>query len=462
MNKVQRWGLWAVVLCVGMLAGSPVYAEDKEIEAEGKAKIFAGNATRAKEEATNAALKEIIRLASSSVLGEELYKKSEKEVAKRVLATPKRYMNWFGVSSENYTTTEAVIKVKASVSLDKLKTDLAPVLAPVTSPASDPKAVKRALLLGAPIPPEEFAKAPNERKAGPTVPGLLPSVEALLKEAGYEVSNGGGVGPADDNAAIGARMKAASAQLAVVASALGGPAGAVSIVKQNCAEVSVRLFLYNAEGSDGGKFVSTAQGCDATPETALQVAGVDASARVVSTARSDGRLKSTPKRRVRVVQIPSFTTLETTTKTLRDLAGAGVELLGVDGGAAVYSLPAGAPDAAARLAGLLGAQSSVVDGVPTVAIPRVRVLVEGVSSEALLAAFCEVLGKVSGVTSVSAPALPEVNGTAEVWVWGVPEVSALGGLVGAQNLYGRALSPSVQNGALRVVVAPSSLGEKSK
>lgn len=458
-GAVARAMLGALALVCGLLLSPRASAEDKEIEAEGRAKIFAGNATRAKEEATANALKEVIRLASAATLGDELYKKNEKEVAKRVLATPKRYTNWFGVASESYTTTEAIVKVKASVSIDKLKVDLASFLAPAT-PTVAAAGPKKALLLAAPIPPEEFFKEPSQRKTAPEVPGLMAAVETLLQDAGYEVSSGGAIGPADNTSAVGARAKAASAQLAVIASAVGGASGQVSIVNQRCAQVTVRLFLVGADGTDSGTFKAAAQGCDASPEGALRVAGLEASTRVSSAARADGRLRAT-KRRLKVTQIPSFAVLESTTKTLKDLAGPSTELLGVDSGAAVYSYPAGAADPAGKLAALLGAKPFTEDGVSTVAVPRARVLAEGVTNEALLSALCDVIGKLPGVTGVSAPALPELNGTAEIWVWGLTDLGALSSAVRAQTLYGRALTPTVQTDALRVVVAPSSL-EKPK
>lgn len=456
----------SLLLLSCLLLLSPfAYAEDKEIEAEGRAKIFAGNTTKAHDEAVVTALKEVIKSASAIVLGDESYKKNEKDVAKRVLASYKRYINWHGIVSENYTESEAIIKVKASVSLDKLRADLAPLLS--TTPTPEKPAAKKVLLLQAPIPPEEFAKPVQERTVAPIVPSFKDQTLKALKESGYEVAEGGNIGPADTFIAIGERAKAAGAQMAVVLSPVGGLTGSVSVVKVSCAQISTRLFVIGQDGADSGKLEASSSSCDASQDKALQSAGDAASIRLAAQMKRDNRFNAAMRKQLKVTAIPSFSMLENVQRQLQAAAGKGVELMAIDGGAAVFSLPAVTPinDVTSRLAGLLGPGTTVKNenGTAVVQLSYARVFAEGVTDEKVLGFLFDILSKTPGVTYGSAPALPNADGTAEIWLWSSLDAQSFAATISAQTLFGRTLTATVNpDGSIRLIVGPSKLGEKKE
>ena len=448
-----------MVLCFSTVA----LAQDKEFEAEGRAKIFAKDTTKAHDEALTSAMKELIKVASSFILGEESYKKNEKEVAKRVLATYKRYINWHGVAAESYTETEAIVKVKASISLDKLRADLA-ALTPVTveKPLS-----KKLLLLRAPIAPEEFAKPVAERAAAPIVASLAEQLTRPLKELGYEVTDGGSIGPLDTFVAIGERAKKAGASMALVASPVGGVVGSVSVVKVSCAQLAVRVFFIALDGADLGKVEFASTQCDASSDAALRLAGETSLSKVSALLRKDNRLSATARKRIKVSGIPSFAALENVQKQLQGAAGKGIELLGIDGGVAIFSIPAGntPSEVAARVSTLLGATATIrlEDGVPVVRLSHHKVFAEGLADDKVLGFLFDTISVLPGVTQGSAPPLPSSDGTAEIWLWTPQSAPDLAAAISAQTLFGRTLTATVKpDGSLRLVVGASKLGEKKE
>jgi hypothetical protein len=455
-----RWFICLLLLCMASVA----FAEDKEFEAEGRAKIFAKDTTKAHDEALTNALKELIKVGSAFILGEENYKKNEKEVAKRVLATYKRYINWHGVSAESYTDTEAIVKVKASLSLDKLRADLAPLL---TTATTEKPLSKKILLLRAPIAPEEFAKPVDQRNPAPTVAQLPEQVTKPLKEMGYEVTDGGSIGPVDTFVAIGERAKSANASMAIVMSPVGGVVGAVSVVKVSCAQISVRLFFIALDGSDLGKLEFVSTQCDASSDNALRLAGDTSLSKVSSMLRKDNRLNTTARKRIKVAGIPSFAALENVQKQLQGAAGKGIELLGIDGGVAVFSIPAGntAAEVASRVSTLLGTSAStkIEDGVPVVRLSYHKIFAEGITDDKMLGFLFDAISVLPTVTQGSAPPLPNTDGTAEIWLWTPQSAQDLAAAISAQTLFGRTLTATVKSdGSIRLVVGGSKLGEKKE
>jgi hypothetical protein len=454
---------WMIFLCLAVFSLTAL-AEDKEFEAEGRAKIFAKDTVKAHDEAVIIALKESIKVASSFIMGEENYKKSEKDVAKRVLASYKRYINWHGVADESYTDTEAVIKVKASISLDKLRADLAPLLAPTTT---EKPAAKKILLLKAPIAPEEFAKPVADRKPAPNLPAFPELVTKSLKDSGYEVADGGSIGPVDTFVAIGERAKKVNASMAIVLSPIGGALGGVSVIKVSCAQMTARLFFIAPDGADLGKLEFQSSQCDPSEEKALQLAGDASLTRVSSMLRKDNRLSPSARKRIKIAGIPSFAALENAQRQLQGAAGKDIELLAIDGGVAVFSLPSNnnSADVANRVSALLGSTTSIKmeDGIPVVKLSYHRILAEGVTDDKTLSFLFESISATPGVTHGSAPALPNQDGTVEIWLWTPQDAGSLATALSAQTLLGRTLTATKQlDGSIKLVVGGSRLGEKKE
>ena len=156
---------------------------------------------------------------------------------------------------------------------------------------------EKILLLRAPIAPEEFAKPVANRTAAPTVAALSEQLTKPLKEMGYEVTDGGSIGPIDTFLAIGERAKKAGASMALVASPVGGLVGTVSVVKVSCAQISVRLFFIALDGTDLGKVEFASAQCDASADNAARLAGEASLSKVSAMLRKDNCLSATARKR---------------------------------------------------------------------------------------------------------------------------------------------------------------------